>query len=167
MEAYFDEDKKQWVFPGEPEPDEASAPPTAPPTAAQLASPPSSLSGTPAPAPATPGLDANDPLAALMAPPKASIGAQRRHTSVGMGATGPPLSGGAPPLGGGPPSGGMNWARPAGGSLASPFGGVGGSAGGGKLTAFAPKVSSADTTTRASRSSSASSAPDGAASSGS
>ena len=67
MEAYFDEDKKRWVFPGEEE-EEDQGPPLAPPTTkdvqkARDASGGSQPPGTPAPA--------ADPIASLMAPPPA------------------------------------------------------------------------------------------------
>ena len=58
MQAYYDEDRKVWVFPGE-DPDEVARPIGPPPTTQQQTS-------SPAPAPAP----ANDPLANLMAPPQ-------------------------------------------------------------------------------------------------
>ena len=61
MQAYYDEDKKVWVFPGE-DPAELAAPPPPPPT-----------SMAPAPTeqeqPKPPDM-ATDPLAAMMAPPQ-------------------------------------------------------------------------------------------------
>lgn len=125
MEAYFDEEKKRWIFPGEPQGEATAGPPPAPPTASQLGpsvggggsgGPPGSLGsgGVASPPNSTPGLDANDPLAALMAPPPVSVGAPRRQ--------------GSPPLGGGPP----------------PMGALGGgsfpAAGANKFTAFVPKA---------------------------
>lgn len=128
MEAYYDEKTKRWVFPGEDPGEAVQGPPPAPPTASELGGgggPPSSSGGgvLTSPPNSTPGLDANDPLAALMAPPPVSVGAPRRHTASGS----PPL--GSPPLGAGPP----------------PMGGLGGGrssfpVGGKKFTAFAPKA---------------------------
>lgn len=170
MEAYFDKEKKKWIFPGEAPEDNAPAAPSAPPTAAQLSSPLGPPTGSSSPASTSPGLDANDPLAALMAPPKVPLGGPRRHATTGrMGVGGPPISGGSPPLPGGPPSGGMNWARPAGGSIGSPFAAVpgpGGGGRGGKVTAFAPKSSGGGSATSASRGSSVSSGAEGASSGG-
>jgi hypothetical protein len=60
MQAYYDEQRKVWVFPGE-DPEEKAKPIGAPPM-------------TPAattPGPATPA--ANDPLSAMMAPPKREV----------------------------------------------------------------------------------------------
>uniref|UniRef100_M4BRG3 Protein transport protein sec16 n=1 Tax=Hyaloperonospora arabidopsidis (strain Emoy2) TaxID=559515 RepID=M4BRG3_HYAAE len=75
MEAYFDEDAKRWVFPGETAPEEATMP-SAPPTGPLLGSAPgSSAAGMPptgtasAPGSISSGPTPNDPLAALMAPP--------------------------------------------------------------------------------------------------
>ncbi|CAI5730882.1 unnamed protein product [Hyaloperonospora brassicae] len=79
MEAYFDEDAKRWVFPGETAPEEAAMP-SAPPTAPRLGSAPgSSAAGLPptgtasAPGSISSGPAPNDPLAALMAPPPARV----------------------------------------------------------------------------------------------
>lgn len=133
MNAYFDKDTKRWVFPGQPAEEATAAAPSAPPTASQLGAPSSQPGEAAAAAPTpTPGLDANDPLAALMAPPKASLG-PRRHTAVGQG-----VRGGGPS--GGPPSGGLSWAKSTrpplsgGGAARSPF-----PPPGGNFTVFAPK----------------------------
>lgn len=132
MEAYFDEKKKRWIFPGESADDAAAAAPSAPPTAAELsraASPPAPTLGS-APPPATPGLDANDPLAALMAPPKSSVSSVRRH--AGVAGQGGGLSG--------PPTGGLAWGdggppRVGAGATRSPF-----PPPGKQFTVFAPKA---------------------------
>ncbi|CAM9622765.1 unnamed protein product, partial [Laminaria digitata] len=150
MEAYYDEKAKRWVFPGENPGEAAAATPLAPPTTSQLGSPSNSQAGGPgggggaagAPPPPTPGLDANDPLAALMAPPQVMIGAPRRHTTAGSG-----------PPGSGPPSEGMNWAAAGAPPMSGGGGGGGGGAWGGarggtrspfsaegNMTAFAPKA---------------------------
>ncbi|GLD96445.1 hypothetical protein PINS_up005128 [Pythium insidiosum] len=76
MEAYFDEEKKRWVFPGETPSDEPTIP-SAPPTGPLPGSTPASSSGGPPVGPpgthSAPGSMAgsapDDPLAALMAPP--------------------------------------------------------------------------------------------------
>lgn len=141
MEAYYDKKEKRWVFPDETPEDKAAVLPSAPPTAAQLnqsASPTGPRAASPAPAP-TPGMDANDPLAALMAPPKSSVQSARRHTSVGV-----------HPAGGGPPSGGMNWGNmtpPMSGGLSarSPF-----PPPGQNFTVFAPKAPAASASSNAS-----------------
>jgi hypothetical protein len=71
MEAYFDEEKKRWVFPGEASSEEPPAP-SAPPTGPM---PPSSSSdGPPGLGGSTPAVD--DPLASLMAPPTMRAHAQ-------------------------------------------------------------------------------------------
>ena len=63
MEAYYDEDKKVWVFPGE-DPADVAAPLPPPPKAPMVPT-------ASAPAAAEePKLSNNDPLAAMMAPPK-------------------------------------------------------------------------------------------------
>lgn len=73
MQAYYDEKRKVWVFPGE-DPDE-KAKPTGPPPTTPLASSPS-----PAPTHAV----ASDPLAAMMMPPKrAPSNFQMKSKSVG------------------------------------------------------------------------------------
>lgn len=64
MQAYYDEKRKVWVFPGE-DPDE-KAKPIGPPPTTPMATTAQSVSA-PVPAPAT-----TDPLAAMMAPPKRS-----------------------------------------------------------------------------------------------
>jgi len=61
MQAYYDEDKKVWVFPGE-DPADVAKPIGPPPT-----TPMADLSAAPAPPPAP---ASNDPLAAMMAPPQ-------------------------------------------------------------------------------------------------
>lgn len=122
MEAYYDEKTKRWVFPGE-DPDEAApAAPSMPPTASQLAAP------GPSPQQPTHGPEANDPLAALMAPPPSFVGATKRAMSGAAPGAGPPkmgggigagvgggpptmgAGGGPPTMGAGPPTGGLNWA---------------------------------------------------------
>ena len=60
LEAFYCEEKKRWIFPGE-DASEAAGPPPAPPTDMFLSAP---KPNTPAPSAA-----ADDPLAALMAPP--------------------------------------------------------------------------------------------------
>ncbi|CCI40104.1 unnamed protein product [Albugo candida] len=78
MEAYFDEEKKQWIFPGETVVDETKAlgpPPVGPKPAGN--GPP--IGGS-APTSSSGGVcatDSNDPLAALMAPPMS-----RAHASM-------------------------------------------------------------------------------------
>lgn len=112
MEAYYDEKTKRWVFPGE-DPDEAApAAPSMPPTASQLAAP-----GLSAPQP-TPEPVANDPLAALMAPPPSFVGPTKLTMSGAAPGGGPPkmsgagagAGGGPPTMGSGPPTGGLSWA---------------------------------------------------------
>lgn len=70
MEAYFDEEKKRWVFPGETATEEAVIP-SAPPTGPMPGSMPSSGSGGPPGTHSAPGSisGGSDPLSALMAPP--------------------------------------------------------------------------------------------------
>uniref|UniRef100_A0AAV1T810 Protein transport protein sec16 n=1 Tax=Peronospora matthiolae TaxID=2874970 RepID=A0AAV1T810_9STRA len=79
MEAYFDENAKRWVFPGETATEEASIP-SAPPTGPLLGSAPgSSAAGMPptgtasAPGSISSGPTPDDPLAALMAPPPSRV----------------------------------------------------------------------------------------------
>lgn len=149
MEAYFDPKAKRWVFPGETPEETPAGPPPPPPTSSKLTGPPGSQGGDGAPAPQpTPGLDANDPLAALMAPPQASIGS-RRHTMAGVAGGPPPLGLGGGPnseAGGGPPSGGLGWTSAGGPSLSGGSGTGRPSATkspfppGGKFTVFAPKA---------------------------
>jgi hypothetical protein len=68
MEAYYDQDRKVWVFPGE-NPDEVAKPIGPPPTSA-AASTPSSEQAASVSAAATPSQSQPlDPLAAMMAPP--------------------------------------------------------------------------------------------------
>lgn len=86
MEAYFDEEKKRWVFPGETQTEEAKIP-SAPPIGPLPGSGPASSSGGGPPSTGAPGPGAHsapgsmaggdDPLAALMAPP-----ASRAHASL-------------------------------------------------------------------------------------
>lgn len=95
MEAYFDEEKKRWVFPGESQTEEAARP-SAPPTGPLPGSTPGSSSGGPpggvaggaggppgvhsAPGSmAGGGSTADDPLAALMAPPPSRAHATLMH----------------------------------------------------------------------------------------
>ena len=83
MQAYYDEDKKVWVFPGE-DPAEVAKPIGPPPTTPMAA------------AASTPALS-NDPLAAMMAPPQR---APRALGKKAMPGSMPPLPGtpmGAPP----------------------------------------------------------------------
>ncbi|KAK1938278.1 Protein transport protein SEC16A [Phytophthora citrophthora] len=75
MEAYFDEDQKRWVFPGEQAAEEPAMP-SAPPTGPISGSAPGSSAGMPpmgtnsAPGSMSSGpAPSDDPLAALMAPP--------------------------------------------------------------------------------------------------
>ncbi|KAL3663511.1 hypothetical protein V7S43_011400 [Phytophthora oleae] len=76
MEAYFDEDAKRWIFPGEmaaEEPAMPSAPPTGPmpgsaPGSSATGMPPMGTSSAPGSMSSGPA-PSNDPLAALMAPP--------------------------------------------------------------------------------------------------
>ncbi|CAH0520677.1 unnamed protein product [Peronospora belbahrii] len=76
MEAYFDEDAKRWVFPGESAPEETatpSAPPTGPlpdsaPGSSATGVPPAGTNSAPGSISSGPA-PSNDPLAALMAPP--------------------------------------------------------------------------------------------------
>ena len=80
MEAYFDEDAKRWVFPGESAPEEAarpSAPPTGPlsgsaPGSSATGVPPAGTNSAPGSIRSGPALN-NDPLAALMAPPPSHL----------------------------------------------------------------------------------------------
>lgn len=105
MEAYYDEKAKRWVFPGEDPDDAAPAAPSMPPTASELAAP-----GPSAPKP-TSGLEANDPLAALMAPPPASfVGATKVAMPGAAPGGGPPTMSGVVGAGVGPPTGGLSWA---------------------------------------------------------
>lgn len=85
MEAYFDEEKKRWVFPGETVTEEPTMP-SAPPTGPMPGSTPNSTHGGPpgppgsqsAPGSISSGAPASDdPLAALMAPPQS-----RAHASL-------------------------------------------------------------------------------------
>lgn len=85
MEAYFDEEKKRWVFPGETAAEEPVMP-SAPPTGPMPGSTPNSTHGGPlgppgsqsAPGSISGGAPASDdPLAALMAPPQS-----RAHASL-------------------------------------------------------------------------------------
>ncbi|ETM02324.1 hypothetical protein L917_01189 [Phytophthora nicotianae] len=80
MEAYFDEETKRWIFPGEAAAEEPAMP-SAPPTGPMPASAPGSGVGVPpvgstnsAPGSMTGGpTPSNDPLAALMAPPPSHV----------------------------------------------------------------------------------------------
>ncbi|TYZ56946.1 hypothetical protein PybrP1_002822 [[Pythium] brassicae (nom. inval.)] len=74
MEAYFDEEKKRWVFPGETaaeEPTMPSAPPLGPSMGSGSAGPPGPPGSTHSAPGSIGGGGAGDPLAALMAPPPA------------------------------------------------------------------------------------------------
>lgn len=87
MQAYYDEDKKVWVFPGE-DPAEVAKPIGPPPT-----TPMAAATEAPAPAPAP----SNDPLAAMMAPPQRAPRVLSKKAKPG---SMPPLPGtpkGAPP----------------------------------------------------------------------
>ncbi|RHY10756.1 hypothetical protein DYB36_012902, partial [Aphanomyces astaci] len=82
MEAYFCQEKKRWVFPGEEATDDAAGPPSAPPTSFAAAAPSSSASSAPddplAALMAPPPMKETTPLAAMMAPPARSMyGSQR------------------------------------------------------------------------------------------
>lgn len=112
MKAYFDEDRKVWVFPGD-DPDEVAKPIGPPPTIPKATPEPKDE-----PAPATPA----DPLAAMMAPPSRQSLIRRSSSTMstmekaaphhypGM-LGGPPGSAnratsagaGPPPMGGPPP----------------------------------------------------------------
>ena len=82
MQAYYDEKRKVWVFPGE-DPDEVAKPIGPPPITPMAATP------TPAPLPA-----AIDPLAAMMAPPKRQPASfQAKSKSVGSTPTRPAIPG--------------------------------------------------------------------------
>lgn len=92
MKAYYDNDLKVWVFPGE-DPVELAKPIGAPPTVA------SPMAATPSPQTA-PAAAANDPLAAMMAPPQRAP--QRPAMTTPNRLMGPP--GGMPtPMAGAPP----------------------------------------------------------------
>ena len=79
MQAYYDEDKKVWVFPGE-DPAEKAKPPPPPPTSMPAAE---KQEEKPKPDMAT------DPLAAMMAPPQ--------RTPASFGRSRPGVPGGVPP----------------------------------------------------------------------
>lgn len=83
MEAYYDADKKVWVFPGE-DPAELAKPIGPPPTTPVVAAAAASTSNGDA-EPAKP--PSNDPLAAMMAPPTRLPSRPRGRTP---GAVGPP-----------------------------------------------------------------------------
>ena len=97
MEAYFDEDKKRWVFPGEEE-EEDQGPPLAPPTTKDVQKA-RDAGGAPQP-PGTPA-PAADPIASLMAPPPArsirSVSSARSRYvdpfAAAGGTTAPPAAG--------------------------------------------------------------------------
>ena len=88
MQAYYDEKRKVWVFPGE-DPDEKAKPVGPPPTAPIIEE--DRAVSCPAPAPA-------DPLAAMMAPPTRM---PSRARSIGAGGRRAPIPGVMP---GGPPA---------------------------------------------------------------
>ncbi len=93
MQAYYDEKRKVWVFPGE-DPDEKVKPIPPPPTT------PLGPDATATNQPETPR--SNDPLAAMMAPPKRTPASLPR----GVGARAPSAAASRHPLtspGGGPP----------------------------------------------------------------
>jgi hypothetical protein len=93
MQAYFDEKNKVWVFPGE-DPAEKAKPVGPPP-----------MVTTPAkPAPETASIPSNDPLAAMMAPPRRGPSAVRARSmqiptrpALGGGGSGGGPMPGAPP----------------------------------------------------------------------
>jgi hypothetical protein len=84
--AYYDEQRKVWVFPGE-NPDEVAKPVGPPPTAATTPAP------TPQPKPAE-----NDPLAAMMAPPSRAPSSLRRAGVPGTPRGYPGTPGSRPPV---------------------------------------------------------------------
>lgn len=132
MSAFYDEKQKRWVFPEEDVGSAAPRKPSAPPTLAEFsrsASPPGPTPPGPEPPASGSGSTANDPLAALMAPPRPSVSSARRHPSPAPGLG----------IGAGPPSGGLSWSRagppmPGGSSTRSPF-----PPPGANFTVFAPK----------------------------
>jgi hypothetical protein len=86
MQAYYDEKRKVWVFPGE-DPEEVAKPIGPPPTTPQASAP--ALSGaSPAPLASQSAAAANDPLAALMALPNRNpTNFQQKSKSAGAAAT--------------------------------------------------------------------------------
>lgn len=73
MQAYYDKERKVWVFPGE-DPDEVAKPIGPPPKPIGSASTPSTI-------PALSQPSSNDPLAAMMAPPQRAPSALRARPS--------------------------------------------------------------------------------------
>ena len=72
MKAYYDKERKVWVFPGEDPADNAK----------ELAPPPTSVTATPqAKAAPDPASTSNDPLAAMMAPPQRAPSALRSRSA--------------------------------------------------------------------------------------
>lgn len=92
MKAYFDEDKKVWVFPGEDPAEKAKPPPP----------PPMTMSSPHEAAPAPSASTSNDPLAAMMAPPPRPVHSSTKkpnatgRTNVPPGLSAPPP--GKPPV---------------------------------------------------------------------
>jgi hypothetical protein len=84
--AYYDEDRKRWIFPGD-DPDEVAAPLAPPPIVPKAA-----LEATPEPANNAP----LDPLAAMMAPPSSRI-PSKKSPAVSGGPPGVPFAGRLPP----------------------------------------------------------------------
>eukprot|EP00526_Cylindrotheca_closterium_P004161 CAMPEP_0113637722 /NCGR_PEP_ID=MMETSP0017_2-20120614/19755_1 /TAXON_ID=2856 /ORGANISM="Cylindrotheca closterium" /LENGTH=4255 /DNA_ID=CAMNT_0000548783 /DNA_START=113 /DNA_END=12880 /DNA_ORIENTATION=+ /assembly_acc=CAM_ASM_000147 len=108
--AYYDEKLKRWVFPGD-DLDELAKPMAPPPMIPGAGDP------KPAPEPETKP-DANDPLAAMMAPPSRRPAALRRPGGT---PSMPPGGGGMPPMPGMPPMmPGMPSPAAAGGGAAAP-----------------------------------------------
>ena len=106
-QAYYDKERKVWVFPGE-DPAEV-AKPIAPPPIIPAAT--SEKESTPAPAPAP----SNDPLAQLMAPPPVRcLATARRPGGPPRGVPSPGAFPGMPGIPGGasPPAGGASGAPP-------------------------------------------------------
>jgi len=94
MQAYYDEKRKIWVFPGE-DPEEKAKPIGPPPTIPKAES---AAGGVPGASPGPPSASqapvaaASDPLAAMMAPPKRGpANFQKRSNTVGA------TPGGGPP----------------------------------------------------------------------
>jgi hypothetical protein len=131
MEAYFDKERKVWVFPDQADEDIKPLPP--PPTALSA---PASVGGSQLNGgPATSGSGSEqpyDPLAALMAPPARSaadpLAALMAPPSRGlenMFGSAPPSAMGGPPLGGpplgGPPTGGSGSTPPPKYTVFTPF----------------------------------------------
>jgi len=124
MQAYYDEDKKVWVFPGE-DPAEVAKP---------IAPPPTMGAAAPQPTPEDkPAAASNDPLAAMMAPPNLRGPSALKNRGSGGGRSYPGM---ASP-GGGPPTMMMGGAGGSSGA-APPVMKMPSAPGGGKSTAAAP-----------------------------